>query len=218
LQFSRRNRSRKQKAPLRIAPCGIIEAAFVTRDNIRHRRDIESAYLDAIDSAKDEIIIANAYFLPGRRIRQALAQAAARGVRVVLLLQGRVEYVLLHYASRALYGMLLDAGIEIYSYHKSFLHAKVAVIDNNWATVGSSNIDPFSLMLAREANVVAIDADFAGMLRGSLQQAIREGAQQIIAGNWSQQPYCQRFLAWVSYGMVRFLMGMAGYARRYEEA
>ncbi|MHB1618954.1 MAG: cardiolipin synthase ClsB [Sulfuricella sp.] len=209
--------SRRQKAPLHITPRGSIAAAFVRRDNIRYRGDIENAYLDAIDSATDEIIIANAYFLPGRRIRQALAQAAARGVRVVLLLQGRVEYALLHYASRALYGMLLGAGIEIYSYHKSFLHAKVAVIDGYWATVGSSNIDPFSLMLAREANVVALDADFAGKLRSSLLQAIGEGAQQIKADDWSQQPYYQRFLAWVSYGVVRFLMGMAGYARRYEE-
>lgn len=214
----RRQRSRKQGAPLRIAPRGSIAAAFVRRDNIRHRRDIENAYLEAIDSATDEIIIANAYFLPGRRIRQALAQAAARGVRVVLLLQGRVEYVLLHYASRALYGMLLGAGIEIYSYHKSFLHAKVAVIDGRWATVGSSNIDPFSLMLAWEANIVALDAGFAGKLRGSLLQAISEGAQQIMADHWKQQPYYQRFLAWGSYGLVRFLMGMAGYARRYEEA
>jgi cardiolipin synthase len=214
----RHHRSRRQRAPLHIAQRGSVEAAFVRRDNIRHRRDIENAYLDAIDSAKDEIIIANAYFLPGRRIRQALAQAAARGVRVVLLLQGRVEYVLLHYASRALYGVLLGAGIEIYSYHKSFLHAKVAVIDGRWATVGSSNIDPFSLMLAREANVVALDAGFAGALRGSLLQAISEGSQQIMADHWKQQPYYQRLLAWASYGMVRFLMGMAGYARRYEEA
>jgi cardiolipin synthase len=213
----RRHRSRRQRA-LRIAPRGSITAAFVRRDNIRHRRDIENAYLEAIDSARDEIIIANAYFLPGYRIRQALVQAAARGVRVVLLLQGRVEYVLLHYASRALYGTLLGAGIEIYSYHKSFLHAKVAVIDGRWATVGSSNIDPFSLMLGREANVVALDTGFAGKLRGSLLQAISEGSQQIMVDHWNQQPYYQRFLAWVSYGMVRFLIGMAGYARRYEEA
>ena len=219
LQLRRhRSRSRKQRAPLHIAPRGSIAAAFVRRDNIGHRGDIENAYLDAIDSATDEIIIANAYFLPGRRIRQALTQAAARGVRVVLLLQGRVEYFLLHYASRALYGMLLGAGIEIYSYHKSFLHAKVAVIDSRWATVGSSNIDPFSLMLGREANVVALDAGFAGTLRRSLLQAISEGAQQIRADHWKQQPYYQRFLAWMSYGVVRFLMGMAGYARRYEEA
>jgi len=211
-------RSRKQNRPLHPAPCGSIEAAFVRRDNLRHRRDIESAYLDAIASAKEEVIIANAYFLPGRRFRQALIQAAERGVRVVLLLQGRVEYILLHYASRALYGVLLDAGIEIYSYNKSFLHAKVAVVDGRWATVGSSNIDPFSLMLALEANVVALDAGFAAALRASLLQAIGEGAQQVAPDRWRQQPLYSRFLAWASYGMVRILMGMAGYARRYEES
>ena len=214
----RHHHTRKQRVSLRLAPRGGIEAAFVRRDNIRHRRDIENAYLDAIASAKQEIVIANAYFLPGRRFRQALIEAAARGVRVVLLLQGRVEYLLLHYASRALYGVLLDAGIEIYSYHRSFLHAKVAVIDGRWATVGSSNIDPFSLMLAREANVVALDAGFAASLRDSLLLAAREGAQRIAPDNWRLEPLHRRFLAWASYGMVRFLMGMAGYGHRYEKA
>src|SRR5260370_96312 len=126
-------------------------AARVVRDNLGHRRDIEEAYLAAIGSAREEIIIASAYFFPGRRFRRALIGAAARRVRVVLLLQGRVEYVLLHYASHALYGTLLEAGIEIYEYQKSFMHAKVAVIDGHWATVGSSNIDPVPLLLAREA-------------------------------------------------------------------
>ncbi|MDD5240284.1 MAG: cardiolipin synthase ClsB [Sulfuricella sp.] len=214
----RRYPCRKQRNPLCLAPRGSIEAAFVRRDNIRHRHDIENAYLDAIVAAREEIIIANAYFLPGRRFRQALVQAAVRGVRVVLLLQGRVEYALLHYASRALYGVLLDAGIEIYGYHKSFLHAKVAVIDRNWVTVGSSNIDPFSLMLAREANIVALDNEFAATLRESLLQAVGEGAHQVAPERWHQQPLYSRFLTWASYGMVRFLMGVAGYARRYEES
>ena len=145
----------------RLPPRGSQKAALVVRDNLRHRRDIEDAYLEAIGTAKQEIIIASAYFFPGRRFRRALVSAAAHGVRVVLLLQGRVEYVLLHYASRALYGTLLEAGVEIYEYHRSFLHAKVAVVDGHWATVGSSNIDPFSLLLAREANVVTEDRRFA---------------------------------------------------------
>ena len=142
-------------APARVAvdfkPCGWQLSAFLVRDNIRHRSDIEDAYLEAIEASQEEIIIANAYFFPGRRFRRALTQAAARGVSVQLLLQGRVEYVLLHYASRALYGSLLDAGVHIHEYHRSFLHAKVAVVDGRWATVGSSNIDPFSLMVSREA-------------------------------------------------------------------
>ncbi len=211
----RLHRSRRSAMPS-LAASGEMEAAFVQRDNIRHRHDIEEAYLEAINSARDEIIIANAYFLPGRPFRQALIQAAGRGVRVVLLLQGRVEYLLLHYASRALYGVLLDAGIEIYSYHKSFLHAKVAVIDGRWATVGSSNIDPFSLLLAREANVVVTDSGFAATLRDSLQQAMEEGAHRIMPDRWKQQLFYRRLIAWASYGLVRLLMGVTGYARRYE--
>jgi cardiolipin synthase len=132
-------------------------AAFLVRDNILHRRDIEEAYLEAIAAAQQDILLANAYFLPGRRFRRALHDAVKRGVRVVILLQGRIEYRLLHYATQALYGRLLGAGIRIFEYRRSFLHAKVAVIDSHWATVGSSNIDPFSLLLAREANIVVKD-------------------------------------------------------------
>ena len=157
---------------VRAEPRGTQRAAFVVRDNFRHRNDIERAYLDAIAHAKTEIVIACAYFFPGRSFRRALIEAAARGVHVVLLLQGRVEYLLLHYAARALYGQLLESGIEIHEYHRSFLHAKVAVIDNQWATVGSSNIDPMSLLLAREANVVIDDAGFARELRLSLSEAM----------------------------------------------
>ena len=140
------------------------------RDNLRHRRDIEHAYLAAIRTAKREILIANSYFFPGIRFRRALIAAAQRGVAVTLLLQARVEYLLLHYATRALYGQLLSAGITIQEYHRSFLHAKVAVVDDHWATVGSSNIDPYSLLMAREANVFVRDPYFADQLRDELQE------------------------------------------------
>ena len=212
-----RRERRRAKLPLQFPPCGDVRAAFVIRDNIRHRRDIEEAYLEAISKARREIVIANAYFLPGRRFRQALVRAAARGVRVVLLLQGRVEYRLLHYATRALYRFFLDAGVEIHEYHRSFLHAKVAVIDRRWATVGSSNIDPFSLLVAREANVVVDDRGFAATLRESLERAMSDGGQKIHLGRWNGQPLYQRFLSWSAYGLVRLLVGMAGYTRRYEE-
>jgi len=186
-------------------------AVLVVRDNFRHRSDIEDAYLEAIREARKEIIIANAYFFPGARFRHALRGAAERGVRVVLLLQGRVEYVLLHYATRALYGSLLDAGIEIYEYHKSFLHAKVAVIDQHWATVGSSNIDPFSLMLAREANIVVDDAKFSQELRRSLHDHMQDGAMVVAKSAWHRQPLWRRLLIWSAYGCARLLMGLVGY-------
>jgi cardiolipin synthase len=188
-------------------------AALVVRDSIRHRRDIERAYLAMIDAAREEIVIANAYFFPGRRFRRALLRAARRGVRVVLLLQGRVEYVLQYYAARALYGSLIQGGIEIHEYQRSFLHAKVAVFDCCHACVGSSNIDPFSLLLAREANVFVEDASFAVELRASLEDAMRTGSSALPQQQWERQPFWQRVLSWVGYGIVRALIAFAGYER-----
>jgi cardiolipin synthase len=185
---------------------------FLVRDNIRHRRDIENAYLQAIKQARFEIILANAYFLPGLNFRHALLDAAGRGVRVVLLLQGRADHRLLHYASQALYGSFLSAGIEIYEYHKCLMHAKVAVIDAHWATVGSSNLDPFSLLLSLEANIVVVDDNFAKELKQSLDEAMRKGARRISENSWSTQSFRLRLTSWLSYGLVRFMKGMAGYA------
>jgi cardiolipin synthase A/B len=212
--FKRRFRVRDGVVPV-IRHKGDTLAAFVVRDNLRHRRDIEEAYLDAIDNAEREIVLANAYFLPGRRFRHALFEAAARGVDVVVVLQARVEYVLLHYASKALYGALLANKVRIYEYRKSFLHAKVAVIDGHWATVGSSNIDPFSLLLAREANVVVRDERFAAKLRGSLQYAMRNGARELRTEDWRRRSWLRRTANWVAYGLVRLLIGLAGYAGKH---
>jgi cardiolipin synthase len=192
-----------------------MNAAFLVRDNFHHRRDIEAAYLGAIKQAKSEIIQANAYFLPGADFRHALKNAARRGVRVILLLQGKSDHPLQRYASQALYGIFLAAGIEIYEYHKSFLHAKVAVIDGYWATVGSSNIDPFSLLLSREANVVVNDEAFAATLTQSLKKTMETDGLRILAGNWKQQSAGLRFISWLSYSWLRLMMGISGYASEY---
>jgi cardiolipin synthase len=186
-------------------------AKFVIRDNFGHRRDIEAAYLAAIRTAKEEILIANAYFFPGIRIRRALIAAAGRGVRVTLLLQARVEYALLHYASRALFGQLLAAGVAIEEYHQSFLHAKVAVIDDAWATVGSSNIDPYSLLMAREANVVVRDPDFSRQLKSELARMIDNGARPLGTQHWADRGRTYKALVWTAYGVVRGAMGLIGY-------
>jgi cardiolipin synthase A/B len=129
-----------------------------------------------------------------------------------LLLQGRVEYPLLHYATHALYGNFLEAGVEIYEYHRSLMHAKVAVIDEHWAAVGSSNLDPFSLLLALEANVVVDDENFAKKLKQSIEQAVKMGARPIFDNNWRTQSIRLRVASWLSYGLVRLMVGMAGYA------
>jgi cardiolipin synthase A/B len=210
-----RRESEAGGAEIDCAPKGTQRAALLVRDNIRHRADIEDAYLEAIESAQEEIIIANAYFLPGIRFRRALGRAAGRGVRVVLLLQGRVEYLLLHYASRALYGTLLDEGVEIHEYHESFLHAKVAVVDGRWATIGSSNIDPFSMALAREANIVVDDAAFSNDLRTSLRNAMQGGTVQVAKTNWHRQAFWRKVPIWLAYTIVRMLLGMVGYAEKH---
>ena len=188
-----------------------IKAALVLRDNVLHRSDIEDAYLDAIDHAKSEIIIANAYFVPGRRFRLALLAAVKRGVKVKLLLQGRMEYFLM-FATHAFYSEFLRSGIEIYEYRKSFMHSKVAVIDSAWATVGSSNIDPFSLLLAREANIVVKDATFAHELRTDIQGSIEDGAFRIDPQSWTRGNIFTRFASWVAYGLVRAFLGVIGHS------
>ena len=186
-------------------------AKFTIRDNLRHRRDIERAYLAALRTSRREIIIATAYFFPGVRFRRALLSAAARGVKVTLLLQARVEFRLLHHASRALYGQLLAAGVAIQEYHRSFLHAKVAVVDGQWATVGSSNIDPYSFLMAREANVFVRDPVFASGLRAELAKMIEEGSRPVPPQDWAQRSRVAKAMSWVAYGTVRVAMGMMRY-------
>ena len=195
------------------APAGEQRAALVFRDNLGHRRDIENAYLHHLAAAREEVIIACAYFYPGRRFRRALLGAAARKVRVRLLLQGKADHALLQYASRSLFGVLLDAGIEIDEYNASLLHAKVAVFDRRVACVGSSNIDPFSLLLSREANVFVDDAGFAGELRASLEEAMRLGATRLPPQQWRRQPFWLRLRIWLAYGITRLLLIYFGLER-----
>lgn len=197
-----------------VEPCGSLRAMLVLRDNLRWRKRIESSYLLLMRQARREILIANAYFIPGRRFRQALLQAAARGVRVRLLLQGRIEYPLPHYATQSLYDELLRAGIEIVEYRRSFLHAKVAVIDD-WAIVGSSNIDPLSLLLAREANLVVNDAGFARGLRDRLLSAIADGGDPVRPQHLAQRAWPMRVLHSASWALMRLGVAISGASRRY---
>jgi cardiolipin synthase len=192
----------------------IARAGLLLRDNVLHRGQIEKAYLKAIGMARYEIVIANAYFLPGRKLRQSLVHAAKRGVRVRLLLQGRYEYFMQYHAVRPVYRQMLEAGVEIYEYHQSFLHAKVAVMDAKherpWATVGSSNLDPLSLLLAREANVVVADGHFAKVLHEALTLAIASGSDQIMPETLLKRSPSQRTMDWVAFGLMRLAIWLTG--------
>lgn len=189
-------------------------AALLLRDNLLHRSQIERAYLKAIGLARHDVMIASAYFLPGRRLRQALVHAARRGVRVRLLLQGRYEYFMQYHAARPVYVTLLAAGVEIYEYDASFLHAKVAVVDAHherpWATVGSSNLDPLSLLLAREANVVVADRAFAVQLHQRLSEVMATQSTP-LAEALSQRPWQQRLLDRIAFGLMRLALFLTGH-------
>ena len=186
-------------------------AALVLRDNLRHRHDIERSYLKAIGEAHHEVLIANAYFIPGRKLRRALTMAVARGVRVRLLLQGKYEHFLQYHAARPVFHRLLRAGVEIFEYVPSALHAKVAVVDRRWATVGSTNLDPLSLLLAREANVVSTDTGFAGKLHERLDQIIANDGRALLLETLAARPWHQRALDRLAFMLMRATLFVTGH-------
>lgn len=201
-----------QRLPDPVSRLAPICAAFVLRDNLRRRRTIEHAYADAIAEATRTVDIICPYFYPGQRIRQALRRAADRGVRVRLLLQGKLDYRIAGWAAEALYAELLGHGVEIYEYTPAFLHAKVAVVDGLWATVGSSNIDPLSLLVNLEANVVVRDAGFAAGLAAEIDTAIAVSRRVSEAGGQGLRAMVRRaIVAWFAYVFLR----VAGAAGRY---
>lgn len=186
-------------------------AMLVLRDNIWHRADIERAYLKAIGEARTEVLLANAYFVPGRRMRRALVLAAGRGVSVRVLLQGQYESFMQYHAARPVYQQLIDAGVDVREYTPSALHAKVAVVDGAWATVGSSNLDPLSLLLAKEANVVTTDPEFARDLRQRLTQALAFGSTALDQQALRQRPWSHRVLDRVAFALMRVLLFLTGH-------
>jgi cardiolipin synthase A/B len=163
---------------------------FVTRDNRKHTTDIERHYRIAIRASQRRVILANAYFFPGYRLLKELRKAARRGVEVRLILQGEPDMPIVKTAASMLYHHLLHAGILIYEYRERPLHGKVAVFDDTLSTVGSSNLDPLSLALNLEANVLIKDHAFNQHLAGRLEHLMAQSCTQILiddieeSGRW----------------------------------
>lgn len=174
-------RSLRLQPPRAQPAAGPAQAMLVTRDNVRHRNDIERHYRIAIRAARKRVLIANAYFFPGWRMLHELRRAARRGVDVQLILQGQPDVPLARKAASLLYEHLIADGVKIHEYCRRPLHGKVAVVDDDWATVGSSNLDPLSLSLNLEANVILRDAGFANQLAGRLQHLIEHACRTVEA-------------------------------------
>ncbi|MDR9890504.1 cardiolipin synthase ClsB [Pseudenterobacter timonensis] len=158
---------------------GEAQALFVWRDNEEHRDDIERHYIKMLANAKREVIIANAYFFPGYRLLHAMRNAARRGVRVKLIVQGEPDMPIVAVGARLLYDYLVKGGVQIYEYRRRPLHGKVALMDDHWATVGSSNLDPLSLSLNLEANLIIHDRQFNQTLRDNLTTLLREDCVRV---------------------------------------
>ena len=191
-----------------------VQAAFVSRDNFRRRRTIERSYIAALRRARERVDLVSPYFYPGISFRRALCAAARRGVQVRILLQGKLDYKIAGLAARVLYDELLSSGVQVFEYTPAFLHAKVAVVDDNWATVGSSNIDPLSLLLNLEANVIVCDAAFSQELRGRLEQALSVSSQ-VTKSSWARRSLLLKLMrgvvAWCAYAYLR----LAGSSEKY---
>jgi cardiolipin synthase len=174
-----RKRKQLRTTPQELPPVGSAQAIFVTRDNRDHLNDIERHYRIAIRAARQRVIIANAYFFPGYRLIKEMRKAARRGVEITLILQGEPDMQIVKTAASTLYHHLIKGGVKIFEYTDRPLHGKVAVADDEWATVGSSNLDPLSLSLNLEANVVIRDRDFNQVLTGRLEHLMRHSCTQI---------------------------------------
>ncbi len=178
---------------------GPVLAALVLRDNLRNRRTIQKTFLKALGGARRSALLANPYFAPGRKLRDGLAAAAARGIDVTLLIgvgQFRIQDAVAH----SFYPKLLKSGVKVIEYRKTQLHGKVAVIDDEWSTVGSSNWDGLSLFVNHEANVVVKDAEFARTLCGKIDEAVAEGVA-VRLEDYANIPWYER--AW--YGAAYLL-------------
>jgi cardiolipin synthase len=201
-----------QSAP-RPAPreAGAADAMFVVRDNHEHRDDIERHYRIALRAARRDVIVANAYFFPGYRLLKEMRRAARRGVRVRLILQGQPDMPIVTVAARMLYDQLLRAGVEIHEYCERPLHGKVAAADDEWATVGSSNLDPLSLALNLEANVVVRDRRFNAELRERLERLMAHSCKPVDPASALQRPWWQVAASVLAFHVLRRFPAWAGW-------
>ena len=190
---------------------GPSQVMFAVRDNRRHRTTLEREYRRAIRAARREVIIANAYFFPGYWFLRDLRRAARRGVKVTMIFQGEPDMAVVLTAARALYRHLVDAGIGLHEYCEKPFHGKVALVDGDWATVGSSNLDPLSLALNLEANVFIRDADFVRELRGKLDVLLTQHCKAIDASQVPRRTWWQRLTRPLLFHVLRHFPSWAGW-------
>lgn len=166
--------------------------------NRKKGKPVQESYISAINNARDSVFITNAYFIPDAKIYRALVRAASRGVDVVLLLPGESDIPIVKYASRYLYKRYLKKGIRIFEYNASILHAKTAVIDGIWSTVGSSNLDRRSFRKNLEVNAVILDQEFGEVMEKVFERDLKK-TDEITLENFQKRGALEFFLEWLAY-------------------
>lgn len=163
----------------------VLESALTRRYSVRR------AYLRAIRKARKRIRICNAYCIPDRHFRHALRDAVRRGVKVELLVAGKTDMIAVRFASRALYARLMAHGVEVYEWTDRVLHAKTAVIDGEWCTIGSYNIDTRSLLHNLEANIACVDKHLGAAMDATFERDIAKSAR-IDRETWHRRPLAEK--------------------------
>ena len=202
--------------PQTLPQAGAAGAIFVTRDNHRHRSDIERHYRIALRSARQRVVIANAYFFPGYRFIREMRRAARRGVDVRLILQGQPDMAIVKTAASLLYEHLARAGVRIFEYCDRPLHGKVALVDDEWSTVGSSNLDPLSLALNLEANVIIRDRAFNAHLHERLTDLMDNSCRSIELPAKSRWARLRLLRSYLVFHLMRWFPTWVGWLPRHE--
>jgi cardiolipin synthase len=158
---------------------------------------IYTAYLAAIRNARQRIWISQAYFAPNREFRAALSEAARRGVDVRVIAPSFTDSALIHYGARATYDSLLEGGVQIYEHEDALMHAKTAVIDGVWSTVGSANIDQRSFVHNNELNAAVVSADLAREMEAMFRRDL-ESSRRIDPDEWQARPARERISEFLS--------------------
>ena len=161
------------------------------RSGTFHRRAIRSAYLSRIYHAQKRVWIANSYFVPDPIVLRALRRAGRRGVDVRILVPGRSDVLATMWAARATYSRLLRAGVRIFEWGGNILHAKTAVVDGHWTTIGSYNLDYRSLRYNLEVNVAVDDEGFAAEVEASMERD-QQASPEIDRATWAMRPLSGR--------------------------
>ncbi|MCP3102029.1 phospholipase D-like domain-containing protein [Myxococcus sp. K15C18031901] len=168
------------------------------------RRGIHRAYLHAIHRARRSVLIAAAYFVPDRRMVAALRDAARRGVEVRLLLNARSDHPLLEFGTRAFYEKLLEAGVRIFEWQRGVLHAKTAVVDGAWGTIGSFNLERLSLAFNHEVNAVFADPRLGRQLEDSFLTDCGD-CREVSLAQFRRRPFWHRWVERLLYACRKWL-------------